>query len=527
MTNVLYDFCDFIHEAQKERGSVSLYLRSQGQQFADELESQFAVVDTCLKPINQIPKQQNTKLEPFLHAAHYLAAKRKYIIARLIDPAEAISFYSREIISPALDIVQELAVFDPANQPAKVSALIHFMQWKERVGLERALGTQLMTLDWNESPALKSRLHYIISEQQAYERMFLMLADSKGREAIEKIKKENESFQRIEAIHHALKKDASASAEVLSAAEWFHLFTAKIDVLHEVSRMMIKQLSKAEEEPAKQKMAQAEVGVHANGDRSSSASKDAAAIESNVRAYMDCIMALPLFAGLDEASLNDILKYARVTSHNKGALIFMQGEQASRFYIILEGWVKLFKGNVDGQESILQVLSTGDNVLETVIFNDAPLPVNAQAVDHVKLLSIPASMIREKLKHNHTLAVNMLSTVSGRSQALISQFEQLTLKTVTQRVGWFLLKLFLENGERTQNLKLPYDKSLIAGYLGMKPETFSRTLQALKEQGIDIEKNNVSLLDVLALCDYCDMELAAKCSRAGTEDCPNPDCMNS
>ena len=52
MTSVLYDFCDFIHEAQKERGSVSLYLRSHGQQFSEELESQYAVVDTRLKPLN-------------------------------------------------------------------------------------------------------------------------------------------------------------------------------------------------------------------------------------------------------------------------------------------------------------------------------------------------------------------------------------------------------------------------------------------------------------------------------------------
>lgn len=120
----------------------------------------------------------------------------------------------------------------------------------------------------------------------------------------------------------------------------------------------------------------------------------------------------------------------------------------------------------------------------------------------------------------------MLSTVAGRSQALISQFEQLTLKTVTQRVGWFLLKLFLENGERTKQIKLPYDKSLIAGFLGMKPETFSRTLQALKEHGIHIDRNVITLPDVYALCDFCDADLASKCSRAGTKECPNPDCTN-
>lgn len=238
---------------------------------------------------------------------------------------------------------------------------------------------------------------------------------------------------------------------------------------------------------------------------------------------MEAIQALPLFAGLDAQTMQGILKYARIASHNKGAMIFMQGEQASRFYIILEGWVKLFKGNAAGQESILQMSGGGETLFETVIFSNVPFQVSAQAAENTKLLSIPASILRDRLQHNNGLAINMISTVAWRSQALISQFEQLTLKTVTQRVGWFLLKQFLENGGRTKNLQLPYDKSLIAGYLGMKPETFSRTLQFLKEKGIGIERNSFSLPDVFALCDYCDSEIATKCNHAGSDECPHPD----
>jgi CRP-like cAMP-binding protein len=343
--------------------------------------------------------------------------------------------------------------------------------------------------------------------------MFLTLADENGKAELEQIKKSNDVFKKIDAIHHAL-INGRVPSEPLSAAQWFGLFTTKLNLLHQLGKSMIARIRETDE-PHSESTKQAAL-----------AEESKAAIETGVRAYMDRIVPLPLFAGLDDATVQDILKYARITNHAKGAMIFMQGEQPSRFYIILEGWVKLFKGNIEGEESILQVLGVGDNLLETVIFSDASLPVNAQAVDSVKLLSIPASILREKLRQNNTLAVNMLSTVSGRSQALISQFEQLTLKTVTQRVGWFLLKLFLESGDRTSNLKLPYDKSLIAGYLGMKPETFSRTLQALKERGIDIEKNSVNLPDVFALCDFCDPEVAERCTRHHTPECPNPQCLD-
>lgn len=508
MKNALAKMCDFVHQAQKERGSVALFLRSQGTEFSDELESQFKQMDKVTNTLDIFAKSKSGKIEPLQNTLNYLPAKRKYITAKMIEPAEAINFYSREIISPAIEIIQETAVLQQDNQPAKVSAFINFLHWKERVGLERALGTQLVESNLSNAKDFRDKLEFIISEQQAYERMFLLLADNDLKTQVENLKNQTEIFGKIENLHKAIIGGKDISAVKIDALEWFKIFTSKIDILHEISLSMLAGLSKSDApEPAQAELVQIDDGV-----------------ENSIKANLEQISALPLFAGLSSSELSSILKYARIVSHNKGSLIFMQGEQASRFFIILDGWVKLFKGNVDGQESILQVSTIGENLLETVIFSDAPLPVNAQAVEKTKLLSIPASMLRERLKTSNTLAVNMISTVSGRSQALISQFEQLTLKTVNQRVGWFLLKLFMDNGERTKNLKLPYDKSLIAGYLGMKPETFSRTLQTLKEQGIDIERNSISLPDVFALCDFCDSELAEKCSKHNTPECPNPDC---
>lgn len=516
MAATLQYLCDFIHEAQKERGLVALFLRGKKASHSEAVETQFAVVDRSIKGLCTLSTKQSSKVEPFLNTLHYLPAKRKYVIARMIEPTEALSFYTREIIAPAIEIVQELAVMDRANHPAKVSAFVNFLQWKERVGLERAFGTQLVNLDWSETPDFKNRLEYIVTEQQAYERMFLVLADERGRKAIEALARDNNVFRRIEQINSALAtSDNPKITKTITADEWFDLFSAKMDLLHEVGARIAENLAA---KPAE---------ILEPTSKPATLDSEQAGIETMVRNHLPMIQTLPLFAGIDASALQDLLKYARIVNHNKGAMIFLQGEQASRFYIILDGWVKLFKGNADGQESILQVMTVGETLLETVIFSNSPFPATAQAVENVKLLSIPASIVREKLQSNKELAINMLSTVAGRSQALISQFEQLTLKTVTQRVGWFLLKLFLEKGEQTKDLKLPYDKSLIAGYLGMKPETFSRTLQVLKDQGIDIDRNVVKLPDVFALCDFCDMELASKCSRAGTNECSNPECMTN
>lgn len=510
----LSDLCQFIHDAQKERGAAALFLRSQGSDFSEFLENQFYVTDRSAQALNALPKKQSSNIEPLLSAVHYLGARRKYIVSRLIDPAEAHVFYTREIIAPAIDIVQELAVFDPVNNPARVSAFMSFMQWKEHVGRQRALGGYLLQNAGALSEA-RGLLDYIIAKQQAYERMFLSLCDEETRQRVKNLYEADSAFQRVRTLNQALSQSTGARLlEAFNARQWFELFTEKMDQLYEIGRILLKDMM---QDAAQSSPVPPEAGDAPQPDRK--AGTDAGA----VGAHFEQVSVLPLFAGIRPETLREIMKFSRVHNYDKGAMIFMQGEQALRFYIVLKGWVKLYKGNADGQESILQIVKSGDAMLETAVFSNALLPVNAQTIDHARLLSIPASIMREKLQDDQVLAMNMMSCIADRSQAMISQFEQLTLKSVTQRVGRFLLNEMLDHKERTLSFRLPYDKSLIAGYLGMKPETFSRALQTLKERGIDIDRNEIHLPDVFALCDYCDMETAARCERHETPECPNPD----
>ena len=140
---------------------------------------------------------------------------------------------------------------------------------------------------------------------------------------------------------------------------------------------------------------------------------------------------------------------------------------------------------------------------------------------------MPAPIIRENINTNNDLAINVLTAMSVHSQLLIQGLESIRLKSATERVGWFLLKLLLEQGRVPDMVELPYDKSLIASYLDMKPETFSRTLKKFKQKGFEIRKDAVILPQVKALCGFCDSNVSGICSKHGTPACPNPDCISS
>jgi hypothetical protein len=55
----------------------------------------------------------------------------------------------------------------------------------------------------------------------------------------------------------------------------------------------------------------------------------------------------------------------------------------------------------------------------------------------------------------------------------------------------------------TKVVRLPYDKTLVAARLGMKPESLSRALAKLKSFGVVTKGNKVELTDIERLRNYC------------------------
>jgi hypothetical protein len=60
---------------------------------------------------------------------------------------------------------------------------------------------------------------------------------------------------------------------------------------------------------------------------------------------------------------------------------------------------------------------------------------------------------------------------------------------------------------------LPYDKVLIAGRLGMKPESLSRAFARLKTVGVKVKKNHAEIEDIEVLRHYAEADPADSWSK--------------
>jgi CRP-like cAMP-binding protein len=202
-----------------------------------------------------------------------------------------------------------------------------------------------------------------------------------------------------------------------------------------------------------------------------------------------------LFQGIEPERLPALLDEASVRSYPAGTLLFMQGDDAEACFIVIEGWVKLFRSTMLGEEAVIGIMTTGQSFGEAVALVGARFPVSAEAVTAARLLRVPATSLRRKMKADPDICIAMLASTLQHLRLLVDQIEQLKAQTGAQRVAEFLLSL-AQTESGPARVELPYDKSLLAGRLGMKPESLSRAFLRLKGSGVTVEQAHVAIADL-------------------------------
>lgn len=215
-------------------------------------------------------------------------------------------------------------------------------------------------------------------------------------------------------------------------------------------------------------------------------------------ADLELLGQVPLFSGLSREALRILLADAAVQRFSRRAGLFLQGDPADRFYIVFGGWVKLFRNTADGHESVIAVFSRGDSLADAAVFAEGVFPVSAEVVDEARLLVIPAKYFIERLRENGDLALRMMGAMSVHLRQLVRHIEQLTARSSTERLAGFLCTLCtVEEGAAV--VQLPFDKALVAGHLGIQPETFSRSLAKLRRYGVRADGGEVHIENVETL----------------------------
>jgi len=200
-----------------------------------------------------------------------------------------------------------------------------------------------------------------------------------------------------------------------------------------------------------------------------------------------------LFDSFTEKEIGLLLFSASLKKVDKGNQIFSEGLDATAFFIVVSGKVKIYKLSPDGKEYTLHIHGPGDPVAEAAIFDAMVYPASCMALEDTALVRISREGILKLIKEHPDLALKMMSGYSKRLRHFVAKIEELSLKDIKSRLAGYLLEnSAVENGVTVCHLL--YSKKELSSLLGTIPETLSRALAFLKQKKLIVEKNNTIII---------------------------------
>lgn len=202
-----------------------------------------------------------------------------------------------------------------------------------------------------------------------------------------------------------------------------------------------------------------------------------------------------LLATLPSDLRETLLDSARADDYVRGETIFHIGDTAQHLHIVAHGWVKLYRIAPNGSEAVVHTLTRGESFGEPIALRRADYPVSAEASSDCQLIIVPADALLSMLQTRPEIAISVIASILVHLQGLVGHIEQLKTHSVTQRVAAFLLDLCEDDAE-SATVMLPYDKALIAGRLGMQPESLSRAFARLRRYGVMVNQNSADIVSI-------------------------------
>lgn len=190
----------------------------------------------------------------------------------------------------------------------------------------------------------------------------------------------------------------------------------------------------------------------------------------------------PIFRNLAAHDLGRLAEATLEYRTGKHEILFQKGARPAGLHLIVAGQVKLFLPSPNGSEKIVRLANPGEIFGEEAVILDRPYAMAGQAMSDSILLVMPRSTLMDIMQSNTSLCRDLMHSLATRVHDLIDNMESCTQRSSAQRVAHYLTQLAPSQTDSFE-IELNVNKQHIASHLNLAPETFSRVLSRLAQQG--------------------------------------------
>ncbi len=204
---------------------------------------------------------------------------------------------------------------------------------------------------------------------------------------------------------------------------------------------------------------------------------------------------------LSENELTRLDETKRSRLMGPGETIYFQGDQADGIYCIQSGLVGLRYVDEDGNSALIRLCDKGTTVGYGALLSKQPYATSAEILTPSVVCFLKRSIVSDMLAKNPKVGERFLQhSIKDLSESEGDYARSLT-KTVRLRFLHLMMVLYErlgylnENGDPT--VELPILRREIADLLGAQPESISRLIRKVQDEGL-LQFNGKLIL-------YCDM----------------------
>ena len=194
----------------------------------------------------------------------------------------------------------------------------------------------------------------------------------------------------------------------------------------------------------------------------------------------------------EEKLLQEIVKISKIKKVNKGDLIIDIGSEMVFIPLLINGAVKVFRTDDDGDEYILYFIEGGDTCAMTLncCVRGAKSEIKAVAEVDTELLLIPIAKMEDWL-HFKSWRTFIFNSYNSRLKEMLEAIDSLAFMNMNDRVLRYLKDKVIANKKET----LSVTHKIISDELNTSRVVISRILKKLEKDGeLELLRNQIKIL---------------------------------
>lgn len=196
---------------------------------------------------------------------------------------------------------------------------------------------------------------------------------------------------------------------------------------------------------------------------------------------------LPPFCLLERGQIRTILDQAVSRRADAGVTVFDEGAQAERFFLLLDGTIRVVKVTRDGEQVTSLHIPAGQLFGIAQALGRDTYPATAITASEALFLCWPTSLWHSFVATYPGFATETYKTVGARVNEMNTRIVEMSTQHVEQRIARALLRLVNQSGRRTAEgieISFPITRQDVSEMTGTTLHTVSRLLSAWEKDGL-------------------------------------------